>query len=122
MKLKNYLNENPKKEISKQSGTGYYKDKTDYYKKDIIGLEDSPLYDELEIKYYGDFKVVKEKGVKLNQYYREEHYSRTSYYFRDVEIDLNENYTNKNLETIWAGDYIFLFDKNETIKIKKVEN
>lgn len=100
-----YINTNGTKTISKNAGTGYYAnyENESYYK--VIGIEGSPLYDAKTVTYFGDFKQVRKYGVALNEYYEEEAYSSTEWFFKDINTGFNP----LNGSCIWSGDYLFSF-------------
>ncbi len=106
-----HIQANGTREISTTPGTGFYKDETDSSSSERVGLPTSPLYDAKSITYLGDFKIKREYGVRLNSYYEETSYSRTSYYFRDNHIDFSPN----DGECVYSGDYLFCFGSDGSL-------
>lgn len=120
--LAEYIRANGTNPITFTPGKGYYADCEDKSYRHEVGFEGSPLYDASNTVFRGDFKVVIEWGVDLNQYYEETPYGELYVYFRDNLIsfditggamvsfqDLAFEYIIGDNEFVWSGNYLFYF-------------
>jgi len=109
--ISSYIKENGMEAISTKPGEGYYADKTNSHHYNVVGLDNSPLYNSSDAKYFGDFMCRHSSGVRLNEYYEETNYADQRCYFRGEELSCCPS----EGECVVSGEYLFVFAKDGRI-------